>query len=527
MSRYLLDVHPSGEKAQRVRVPSTGIVIGRSPEVDVVVADPMISRRHIRLWVEDGILNLEDLGSKNGIQYRGQTVRRLQLTDREEFHVGHCMVRVCEEHGVPGNDSSIISHQRASHLCTQMVEDPNESSRFPILYRAAQLLGTIFDLDDLLKQILDIIFEALPAARRGYVITFSDDINEAKVRASNLRDDEPTTLPLSTTLIDYVFTEKNAILTRDAQEDSRFQGAQSIIGHAIHAAMCAPLRGRQAVVGAIYVDSGSRPSNFTESDLQLLTVLAQVVGVAVENARLYQASLEQERLVAIGQATAGIGHCVKNILTGLLGGAQFVDMALDKKDLRYIEKGWPIIRRAVERIEMLMLNMLSFSKNREPDRSPTDLNALIEEVLDTIRPRAEKKNIVLGVNQTGLVHAYVDSREIYRVILNLVVNAIDACEGEGGSVTVSASAEPSGCYIEVRDTGVGIPPELMPKLFQAFVTTKGSNGTGLGLACSSKIVREHGGVIHLDSEVGKGTKVTVFLPVEQNGPTRLHAVRED
>jgi signal transduction histidine kinase len=399
------------------------------------------------------------------------------------------------------------------------VEDPNESSRFPILYRAAQLLGTIFDLDDLLKQILDIIFEALPAVRRGYVITFSDNANEAKVRASNLREGEATTLPLSTTLIDYVFTEKNAILTRDAQADSRFQGAQSIIGHAIHAAMCAPLRGRQAVVGAIYVDSGAKSSNFTDNDLQLLTVLAQVVGVAVENARLYQANMEQERLAAIGQATAGIGHCVKNILTGLLGGAQFVDMALEKNDLRYIEKGWPIIRRAIDRIEMLMLNMLSFSRNRQPERALTDVNALIHEVLDVVRSRAEKKNIVLGANQTGIVHAYIDSREIYRVILNLLVNAIDACEGDGGSVTVAASTEPSGCYIEVRDTGAGIPAELMPKLFQAFVSTKGSNGTGLGLACSNKIVREHGGVIHVDSEVGKGTKITVFLPVDQNAPT--------
>jgi len=123
--------------------------------------------------------------------------------------------------------------------------------------------------------------------------------------------------------------------------------------------------------------------------------------------------------------------------------------------------------------------------------------------------------VALEFDRGELGTVYVDGRAIYRVILNLLMNAVEACEAreEGPrSVTLTTRAESQGSIIEVRDTGVGIPPEIRDKLSQAFVSTKGSRGTGLGLACSYKIVREHGGSIEVDSEVGQGTTFTVFLP---------------
>jgi signal transduction histidine kinase len=276
--------------------------------------------------------------------------------------------------------------------------------------------------------------------------------------------------------------------------------------------MCAPLIGRQSVVGAIYVDAGREDTMFTEANLELLTAIARVVGVAVENARLYQDNVKRERLVAIGQATAGVGHCVKNILTGIKGGAQFVDMALENKDFTYIEKGWPIMHRAIERIEMLVLNMLTFSRDRTPDLGPADINSLVEEVLAIVKSRADRIKVTLEFVRGSLGIVLADTREIYRALLNLVTNALDACERKGGTVTVTTYATPEGCCIEVKDTGVGIPPEILPKLSQAFVTTKGSSGTGLGLACTYKIVQEHGGKVTVESKVNEGAKFTVFLP---------------
>jgi signal transduction histidine kinase len=249
--------------------------------------------------------------------------------------------------------------------------------------------------------------------------------------------------------------------------------------------------------------------------LELLSAIARVVGVAVENARLYQENVQQERLAAIGEATAGLGHCIKNILTGIRGGGEFVNMALEKKDLKYLERGWPILMRSIERIDNLVLNMLSFSKDRMPEKTLTDVNQIARDTVEMVRKRAEKSAIELAVDTDFSGTAVVDGRDIYRVVLNLVVNAVEACESKGGGkVTVQVRCAEDGCTIKVSDTGCGIPPEILPKLSQAFVSTKGSSGTGLGLACSYKIVREHGGRVDVTSEVGKGTSFTVFLPCE-------------
>jgi len=120
------------------------------------------------------------------------------------------------------------------------------------------------------------------------------------------------------------------------------------------------------------------------------------------------------------------------------------------------------------------------------------------------------------------VEAQADSRGIYRVLLNLATNALDACERKGEVVSVRAYVNASGCYIEVKDDGVGIAPELLPKLSQAFVSTKGASGTGLGLACSYKLVRDHGGEITVASKSGEGATFTVFLPARLS-PGQTHA----
>ena len=219
---------------------------------------------------------------------------------------------------VPGAElaesSSVISYENAGTLFDNILQKEG-SGRLGILYKAAQLLGSVFDLDQLLNRILHLIFEALPV-KRGFILTLSPDCPDPILRAQHSTEPKGLDdLPLSKTLIDHVFIHKSAVLTRDAQADERFDGSASILGHAIRAAMCAPLCGREAIVGVIYVDCGHDATNFSSEDLELLTAIARVVGVAVENARLYTENVERERLAAIGEATAGVGHCVKNILT--------------------------------------------------------------------------------------------------------------------------------------------------------------------------------------------------------------------
>ncbi len=510
MDEYELVLQKDGVNDTPYPIGPEGLVIGRAPDGDVVLTSQMVSRLHARVWFEEGVLMVEDMGSRNGIGLNGQRVTRSELNLGDELVIGDASFVLAKRFKAT-KGSSFISYKQAGILANEMVQKEGGGAA-AILYKAAQLLGTVFDLDDLLTQILETIFDALPV-RRGFILALSAEAEEPEIHASLSR--EPDTSegpPLSRTLIRHVFEQKSAVLTLDAMEDSRFDASQSILRYAIHGAMCAPLIGRETTVGAIYVDAGTEATVFTKEHLQLLTVIAWIVGVAVENARLYQENVDRERLVAIGQATAGVGHCVKNILTGIMGGAQFIDMAIEQQDLTYLERGWPIMSRAIERIENLVLNMLSFSRDHKPDLAPTDINGLVQEVFDIVRARATKKKVELEFQRGELHVAYADSRELYRVLLNLVTNALDACERKGGTVTVTTCSKPDGCYIEVKDTGQGIAPEVMSKLPQAFVSTKGSSGTGLGLACSYKIVREHGGKISVESKPGRGAKFTVFLP---------------
>jgi signal transduction histidine kinase len=535
MPKYELVLRKDGQDVSSYAVGSAGLVFGRAGDCDVVLPDSLVSRRHARVWLEENQLMVSDFGSRNGVLVNGARVERLRIDAGDEVVLGNYLFVVAaapdDTPDLEGlsDTGSMITSERAHALYEEMIRTEG-SGRLPILYKAAQLLGSVFDLDDLLEQILALIFESLPA-QRGYILTLDKENGDPVVRASRSQAVSGEGPPISQTLVRHVFGLRNAILTSNAQTDSRFEDSVSVIGYHIRAAMCAPLLGRHALTGVIYIDSGAQEDVFTNEDLELLTALGRVVGVAVENAQLYAEAVERERLAAVGQATTGIGHCVKNMLVGIKGGGEFVELGLERKDWKWVDRGWPLIKQAADRVEALVMNLLAFSRDRKPDIEPTDLNSIVREVLALVAPGARKAGIELVHHEGnhGVIH--LDGREIYRVVLNLVANAVEACESSGGTVTVSTRRDSSGFYIDVADTGVGVPEAIRPKLFQLFVSSKAERGTGLGLACCDKIVRAHGGQITYETDLGKGSTFTVCLPprtiVSSNQATQPIPVREE
>jgi two-component system, NtrC family, sensor kinase len=513
MATYDIVLHVSGGSDQRFRVGAQGISIGRSPDGDIILDDPLVSRQHAWVGVDDDNLVIRDCGSRNGIAVNGQRMDASPLKHGDAFTVGESAFRV-EERSEAADSSTQIPFDEGTKLFLEMVEQ-DTPGRLPILYRAAQLLGTVFDSDQLVTEILDLIFQALPV-RRGYILIGGHAGTDLMLRASRQAADDTSELPLSRTLVDHVFQSRASMLTLNAQQDERFEGSASILDHKIQSAMCAPLCGRRGSVGVIYVDSGAIFHAYNDEDLQLLTAIGRVVGVAVENAQLYRESLERERLAAIGQATAGLGHCVKNILTGMKAGGEFVDQAIEGRNWEWVERGWPLVRRATDRIENLMMNLLTYSRDRKPDLERVSFDDMCVELAEFIRPIAEKNQTQIVVERGDIGIFFADGRAMYRVLLNLVTNAVEACEEIEGErrVTLTTRRTPQGCEIEISDTGIGIAPEVRERLSEAFVSTKGSRGTGLGLACSYKIVREHGGAIDVDSTVGQGARFTVSLPAQ-------------
>ena len=512
MSQYALVLRKNGVDQTTYLVGPEGLSIGRASECSITLADSLVSRKHARVWLKGDELQVTDLDSRNGVYVNGRRVDTCALSVDDEVVFGNhffVVTRPVVKDLMP-DTSTMCTTERADAVHQQIVQEEGDS-RLPILYKASQLMGSVFSLDELLGQVLDLLGEALPM-ERGYVLIVSPDTGEPEVRASFPSGGDTENLPLSQTLIQHVFSQRSGVLTMNAQQDARFDGSESVLGHEIRAAMCAPLFGRDSLVGAMYVDSGKKSALFSNNDLELLTVMGRVVGVAIENAHLHQEKMASERLAAIGQATAGIGHCVKNILVGIKGGGEFIDMGLERNDWKWVRKGWPLVRRSVERIEDLVLNLMLCSHDKKPTLEPTRLEYLVTEVLEVTRTRAEKGRVRVEFRDGDIGTVYVDGRDLFRVILNLTTNAIEACEEAGGAVVITTSRDARGCYIEVSDDGPGVDASIRDTLFQAFVSTKGSKGTGLGLACSERIVRAHGGVIWLESAPGKGSTFTVFLP---------------
>ncbi|MCU0589340.1 MAG: response regulator [Syntrophobacteraceae bacterium] len=233
--------------------------------------------------------------------------------------------------------------------------------------------------------------------------------------------------------------------------------------------------------------------------------------------------IEAERMAAIGQTVAAIAHGVKNIIGGLTGGMYVLERGIELHDRRYLLQGWQMIKRNVQKIKTLMLDLLRFAKDREPEYDLCDPNIPAREVYHLMAARARQCGAELKLDlDPGLGRVVLDPEGIYTCLLNLVTNAVDACCngdacGEGPREVVLASGPRDGWAVEyrVKDNGSGMDPETRSQIFRGFFSTKGTKGTGLGLMVTEKIVREHGGTIQVESEPGRGTLFVIRLPVRE------------
>ncbi|MFZ4734242.1 MAG: sensor histidine kinase, partial [Pirellulales bacterium] len=239
--------------------------------------------------------------------------------------------------------------------------------------------------------------------------------------------------------------------------------------------------------------------------------------LAVEDTTYYSAMVQAERLAGVGQTIATLSHHIKNILQGIRGGSYLVEMGLENDDQALVRKGWDIVARNQGKISSLVMDMLSYSKEREPDSVPSDLVATVTDVIDTVRHRAEEAGTALDWRPPdGLPRMLFDPEGISRAVLNVVTNALDAVEGRSdGRVQVGVAIDDATARarITVADNGPGMPAETLARIFNLFVSTKGSRGTGLGLTVSRKILREHEGDIVATSTEGVGSRFVLELPV--------------
>ena len=202
----------------------------------------------------------------------------------------------------------------------------------------------------------------------------------------------------------------------------------------------------------------------------------------------------------------------------LRSGSEILKMGLAEKNDALLQQGWKMAEKAQGKIYELVMDMLSYSKEREPAVEMTDINALAQEVVELCAPRAKELGVKLDHSPgEHLPQIPVDPEGVHRALLNIVGNALDAVEDrKNPQVKVGTRADPEAGWVRilVLDNGVGIPSPNLSDIFKPFVSSKGAKGTGLGLAVSRKILREHGGDILVQSQPGKTTTFILRLPIK-------------
>ena len=429
---------------------------------------------------------------------------------------------------------------------------PSVASDLQLLYRISEeAVRPSVSLEELLRRILDLTLEAIGADRGCMLVTNSrTDRIEPRVMSRRSGMDVNERMPISTGIVEYVIRNGEGVWTSDAQHDQRFDPQRSILQSGIREALCVPMRGRYELIGVIYVDCTSFPSlpaapvhRFSEESLKLLSAIGRQAALAVENNRYQEALVAAERLAAAGRAITTLSHHVKNILQGVRGGSYLIDAGLKDGQTELVRKGWRIVERNQDRIYHLVMDMLMFGKERQPSWQSTQLNEVAAEVCDLMQLRAEEAGILLEQKLgAGIPEAEFDPELLHRAILNLVINALEALDqvsdkgvfrpgalqrslglqpvnpgsapdpqseslsheesppeipenSERPRVLVSTAyiADSDELIVEVSDNGPGIEAEDVRRMFNLFESTKGARGTGLGLAVTQKILREHGG----------------------------------
>jgi PAS domain S-box-containing protein len=237
--------------------------------------------------------------------------------------------------------------------------------------------------------------------------------------------------------------------------------------------------------------------------------------------RLEKELVKSERLAAVGQTVAGLAHGIKNILHGLKGGSYLVDIGIQRNDTEKLKKGWDTIKRNIGRTSNLVMDLLSYSKEREPEYELCRPNEIINDVCELLKDKAAENNIELLTDfDDAIGNVVMDGSIIHEALLNLASNAVDAClfdedVSKKWQVKLKTELEQNNVIkFEVSDNGAGMDQEVLQKLFTSFFSTKGHRGTGLGLMVTRKLVEEHRGRIEVASQLGAGTTFTVRLPYE-------------
>ena len=553
------------------------VTIGRDSANVLRLNDGEVSRHHAEVRRQDDGDHIVDLGSSNGVFVNSRRVTGQRLENGDQIQIGKTLFLYtktrCEGRGARDerkpHPSPLIHHpspddkresarilhsvtpEEGSRLFHPMEQPPEFSwlakakSHLQVMYHTTLVVSQTLDIDRLLSRILELIFEWVQVDR-GCILLFDPEGERLLPRVTRTRSNSLEPSPLvPQRILEHVLTHREGVLTSDAQRDERWEPGGSIVCMGIREAICVPMQGRYGMVGVISIDTTTTPQeamslkpdetrHLTTDHLKLMIAIAHQAALAVEDTRYYRGMVQAERLAAVGQTVAVLSHHIKNILQGIRGGSYLIEKGLADANSEMTANGWRIVEKNQNRISDLVLDMLTFSKEREPNLETGDINAVIADVVELMQGRASDLNVTLNWTPGENIPPFLfDAEQIHRAVTNIVTNAIDAAQScvnvcteirlqvsdfrlQDGVLNTNPEArspKPEALQIIIDDNGPGIPPEMRDSLFRPFISSKkGGSGTGLGLAVTHKIIEEHGGRIHVETSPDGGARFILELP---------------
>lgn len=389
----------------------------------------------------------------------------------------------------------------------------------------SRAMVSILDIHELCREIITTTTQAM-RVNQASIFIFDEEAGGYRLYDSiGLGDtDDIKRYPKDNPLFKWV-GERNEIVIREELE--RYDSASTTLDvtetlKTMGSELCLPLVTKQKLIGIINLGMKGKGEMYTHEDLELLDTMANQATVAIENARLYEDLIRAkvqmqraDRLAALGTLTAGLAHEIRNPLVAIKTFTQLLPTRFDDTEFR--DHFLKVTAGEVDRIASLVTELLDFARPSQPKLNSEDLNQVVEKMALLVDTESHKKNIkILKDLYASLPFVTLDKEQIKQVLLNILLNAVDATP-ENGTISVSTRPLTRNGYLDyvqvtIADTGKGIPEEDLEKVFTPFYTTK-HTGSGLGLSISHQIVQEHQGNIEVESTLNAGTTFRINLPV--------------
>jgi signal transduction histidine kinase/pSer/pThr/pTyr-binding forkhead associated (FHA) protein len=547
------------------------LLLGRATTCTIFVPDRRVSREHARVYQHSDLLMVEDLGSHNGTFVNEQRIERTTLLPGDRLRIGSSvflvestqprensaavrvvndanpveprMVRQFEASAGPLNMTGLAAESLFAAFGVggtgEIPDILRKTKHFAILVEASRALQQYSDLHGTLPGLLDLVMQVLAADRVALVLLDERQqlipkvVRQRPAPRGSVQPSESDEMVLSKTVADMVLKQRCAVITADAATDSRFLGSESVMISHVRSLAVVPVLVGNRLLGLIEAENRHSVNAFDESDLKMLSVLASMVGVAldhleVSNAReqaitelrsaqaqllaTQQRLIAAERLGVLGRLASGIAHEVKNHL----GPFMLADMIANKyRDDEAIQDAAQLMLEAQQRIFDLVDELREFAGGVRSTATiaPTDLVAVVRGVVRFVGcdRTVNAHQIDVQVNTQPIVP--MDAGRIRQVLINLIRNAAEASESSQDPIIITIDGDDEVAVVSVQDFGSGIAPDVQERIFEPFFTTKGDRGLGLGLDLSRQIVRAHGGSLTFATQPSLGTTFAMALPL--------------